>query len=39
VLLRASGTEPKIRVMVEGQDLEEVKSYANLIAEKVKEAA
>ena len=39
VLLRPSGTEPKIRVMVEGQDLEEVKSYANLIAEKVKEAA
>jgi len=25
--------------MVEGQDIEEVKSYANLIAEKVKEAA
>jgi hypothetical protein len=25
--------------MVEGKDLEEVKSYANLIAEKVKEAA
>jgi phosphoglucosamine mutase len=39
VLLRPSGTEPKIRVMVEGQDLEEVKSYAKLIAEKVKEAA
>jgi phosphoglucosamine mutase len=38
VLLRPSGTEPKIRVMVEGQDLEEVKSYANFIAEKVKEA-
>jgi len=25
--------------MVEGQDLEEVKNYANFIAEKVKEAA
>ena len=39
VLLRPSGTEPKIRVMVEGENLEEVKTYANQIAEKVKEAA
>jgi len=39
VLLRPSGTQPKIRVMVEGESLEEVKSYANEIAEKVKEAA
>ena len=39
VLLRPSGTEPKIRVMVEGENLEEVKNYANQIAEKVKEAA
>ena len=39
VLLRPSGTEPKIRVMVEGENLEEVKTYAYQIAEKVKEAA
>jgi phosphoglucosamine mutase len=39
VLLRASGTEPKIRVMVEGEDLEAVKKHAKFIAEKVKEVA
>ncbi len=39
VLLRASGTEPKIRVMVEGEDLEAVKNHANFIADKVKEVA
>ena len=38
VLLRASGTEAKIRVMVEGEDLEAVKTHANFIAGKVKEA-
>jgi phosphoglucosamine mutase len=38
VLLRASGTEVKIRVMVEGEDLEAVKTHANFIAGKVKEA-
>ena len=37
VLLRASGTEPKIRVMVEGEDLEAVKNHAKFIADKVKE--
>ena len=35
VLLRSSGTEPKIRVMVEGEDLKEVKSAAELIAKVV----
>ncbi|MFZ9611513.1 MAG: phosphoglucosamine mutase, partial [Methylococcales bacterium] len=35
VLLRPSGTEPKIRVMVEGEDLREVKSAAELIAKAV----
>ncbi len=36
VLLRASGTEPKIRVMVEGQDAKLVQKLAEQIAEVVK---
>ncbi len=36
VLLRPSGTEPVIRVMVEGQEYEQVQVYANTIAEAVK---
>ncbi|MCX7100118.1 MAG: phosphoglucosamine mutase [Methylobacter sp.] len=36
VLLRASGTEPLIRVMVEGQQEDLVKNYAHQIAEEVK---
>ena len=36
VLLRKSGTEPLIRVMVEGSDLDEVTSLANEIADSVK---
>jgi len=39
VLLRASGTEPKIRVMVEGQDAKLVQNLAEEIAEVVKKSA
>lgn len=39
VLLRASGTEPKIRVMVEGQDGKLVQKLAEEIAEVVKKVA
>jgi phosphoglucosamine mutase len=38
VLLRASGTEPLIRVMVEGLQEDLVKNYAHQIAEDVKKA-
>jgi phosphoglucosamine mutase len=38
VLLRASGTEPLIRVMVEGQDEDKVTAYANQIADQVTKA-
>ncbi|HRJ53348.1 MAG TPA: phosphoglucosamine mutase [Candidatus Thiothrix moscowensis] len=39
VLLRASGTEPLIRVMVEGEDAVETKALAETIAEAVRTAA
>jgi len=39
VLLRASGTEPKIRVMVEGEDAELVQQLAENIAQAVAAAA
>ncbi len=39
VLLRASGTEPKIRVMVEGQSVNQVQALAEKLAEVVKQAA
>jgi len=39
VLLRASGTEPKIRVMVEGQNQSLVQQLAEDIAQEVSKAA
>ena len=39
VLLRASGTEPLIRVMVEGEDSTETKRLAEAIADVVRNAA
>jgi phosphoglucosamine mutase len=39
VLLRASGTEPLIRVMVEAEDQSETKQLAEMIAEAVRKAA
>ena len=39
VLLRASGTEPLIRVMVEAEDMAETKQLAEMIAEAVKKSA
>ncbi|MCW5622009.1 MAG: phosphoglucosamine mutase, partial [Burkholderiales bacterium] len=39
VLLRPSGTEPVIRVMVEGEDEEEVRALAQSIAESIRKRA
>jgi phosphoglucosamine mutase len=39
VLLRASGTEPKVRVMVEGENQIQVKALAQRIADVVAQAA
>jgi len=39
VLLRASGTEPKVRVMVEGQNRAQVEVLAQRIADVVRDAA
>ena len=35
-LIRSSGTEPLVRVMVEGEDITEIKGYAEQIAEVLK---
>ena len=39
VLLRPSGTEPLLRVMVEGEDMEKVRHWAETIAQAVREVA
>ena len=39
VLLRASGTEPLIRVMVEGQNREQVENIATILAQAVRDTA
>ena len=36
LLIRKSGTEPVIRVMVEGDDLDEVNTLANTLADAVR---
>lgn len=36
VLVRPSGTEPLIRVMLEGEDIDEITTYANNIADLIK---
>ena len=38
VLLRSSGTEPLVRVMVEGMDVDDVNKYANQLATDVRKA-
>ena len=38
VLLRASGTEPLIRVMVEGENYDDVVKYANELVDVVKKS-
>ena len=38
LLVRASGTEPVIRIMIEGYDETEIRAYANHIADKVARA-
>lgn len=39
LLIRKSGTEPVIRVMVEGEDLSEVTTLANSLADAVRRNA
>jgi phosphoglucosamine mutase len=37
VLVRASGTEPKLRIMAEGKDLSSIEEMVNGLARSVKE--
>ena len=37
ILVRPSGTEPKIRVMVEGEDMEAIQSSAERIADMIRQ--
>jgi phosphoglucosamine mutase len=37
VLVRLSGTEPKIRVMLEGENQQQIEAYADEIIETIKE--
>ncbi|MBC6962941.1 MAG: phosphoglucosamine mutase, partial [Nitrosomonas sp.] len=39
ILLRASGTEPLIRVMVEGKELQQIEYWAGKIAETIQQQA
>jgi len=39
ILVRASGTEPLIRVMIEGQDEREIRELAQKVAEGIRQAA
>ena len=37
ILVRESGTEPLIRVMLEGRDFKQINSFAVAIADKIRE--
>jgi phosphoglucosamine mutase len=39
LLIRPSGTEPLIRVMVEGADQQQIEALANELAERIRQAA
>jgi phosphoglucosamine mutase len=38
VLLRYSGTEPKIRLLIEGRELDKIDKHANRIADAIQQA-